>query len=122
MPCKRQLCKRNIDFKTTDLTLRANEKLMAAKSFQNAIELCVDLWVDLGKCFPTVQIKVCALLKVCNWLARHVWNSQMSMKFKEAAEVGLRPAWRLFSGTRRAYRGKSFTYTVQTGFLKLLQF
>lgn len=37
--------------------------------------------------FPTVQIKVCSHLKVCNWLARHVWNSQMSMKFKEAAKV-----------------------------------
>lgn len=35
----------------------------------------------------TVQIKVCARLKVCNWLARHVRNSQMSMKFKEAGEV-----------------------------------
>lgn len=77
--------------------------------------------VDLGKCFPTVQIKVCALLKVCNWLARHVWNSQMSMKFKEAAEVryGQRGG---FSQALAVYRGKSFTYTVQTGFLKLLQF
>lgn len=37
--------------------------------------------------FLTVQIKVCARLKVCNWLARHVWNSQMSMKFKEAVKV-----------------------------------
>lgn len=28
------------------------------------------------------EIKARARLKVCNWILRHVWNSQMSMKFK----------------------------------------
>lgn len=50
-----------------------------------------------GKVFLTVRIKVCARLKVCNWLARHVWNSQMSMKFKEAAKVGWESVHRGFS-------------------------
>lgn len=50
--------------------------------------------VILGKCFSLSRIKVCARLKVCNWLARHVWNSQMSMKFKEAVKVGCGSAHR----------------------------
>lgn len=37
--------------------------------------------------FLAVQIKVRARLKVCNWLARHVWNSQMSMKSKKVVKV-----------------------------------
>lgn len=61
---------------------------------------CCD-WSRLsGKVFLTVQIKVCARLEVCNWPARHAWNSQMSMKFKEAVKVDCRsvhkvyPHWR----------------------------
>lgn len=46
---------------------------------------CLWFYMKSGKVFwkdGIFEIKARARLKVCNWILRHVWNSQMSMKFK----------------------------------------